>query len=263
MEGIDILKNLEDIRNIIDDCDKKLVEIFEQRLKAVLDVLEYKKAKGLPIFQPKRERDVFKKVNSYLKYTEFSNELDYLYTEILKISKKLQSKHLFPFNIVLIGFMGSGKSSIGKELSTLLEMDYIDTDELIIEKAGMSIDEVFNIRGEIDFRKLEKETIEDLQNTRNTVISCGGGVVLNTSNIDLLKNNGKLIWLKASSQEIYSRLSDDSSRPLLKNNLTIEKLSEILNSRLFLYEGASDIAIHTDGKSVQEIATEIVEKLLS
>ncbi len=257
------MKDLEDIRNIIDDCDKKLVEIFEQRLMAVLDVLEYKRKNKLPIFQPEREQEVFKKINYYVKYDEFSNELDSLYSEILKISKRLQSKHLFPFNIVLIGFMGSGKSSVGKHLSTLLEMDYIDTDDLIIEKSGMSINEIFNIHGEIGFRKLEMEVIEDLEKIENTVISCGGGLILNASNIDLLKNNGKLIWLKASPDQIYNRLSDDNTRPLLKNDLTIEKLSQILNSRLSLYKSASHLAIDTDGKNIQEISKEIVEKLLS
>lgn len=263
MKGIDILKNLEDIRNIIDDCDKKLVEVFEQRLNAVLDVLQYKKENKLPIFQPEREQDVLKKVNSYLQYAEFSNELDSLYSQILKISRQLQSKKLFPFNIVLIGFMGSGKTSVSKGLSTLLEMDSIDTDDLIIEKSGMSIDGIFNTYGEAGFRKLEKEIIESLQDIKNTIISCGGGVVLNATNINLLKNNGQLIWLKTSPQEIYSRLSEDKSRPLLKDDLTMERLSEMLDSRLPLYKNASDLVIDTDGKNVEEIAREIIEMLLS
>lgn len=256
------MKDLEHCRNIIDNCDKELVAIFERRLKAVLDVLEYKKEKKLPIFQPEREQDVLKKVNSYLEDDELSSELESLYRQILKISRKLQSKYLFPYNIILIGFMGSGKTSVGKELSTLLEMDYIDTDELIIKNSGLSIDQIFNTYGEIGFRKLEKKVIEDLQNNKNTIISCGGGVVLDSENIDLLKNNGRLIWLKASPLETYNRLLGDTSRPLLKNNFTIKKLTNLLNSRLALYEYASDIIVDTDGKSIQDIAREIVEKLL-
>lgn len=255
--------NLEDARNIIDDCDKKLVEIFEQRLKAVLDVLEYKKEHKLPIFQPERERDIFKKVNSYLKHDKFSDELELLYHQILKISRKLQSKHLFPFNIVLIGFMGSGKTSVGTELSTLLEMDYIDTDDVIVENSGTSINEIFSIYGETEFRRLETQAIKGLQDTRNTIISCGGGVVLNPENIDLLKNNGRVVWLGVSPQEAFSRLSGDNNRPLLKDNFTVEKLSQILESRLPLYKDAGDVIIDTDKKDVQEIAKEIIEKLLS
>lgn len=257
------MKSLEDIRNIIDDCDKKLVKIFEQRLKAVLDVLEYKKKNKLPIFQPEREQDILKKVNSYLKHDEFSDELKSLYLKILKISRKLQSKHLFPFNIVLIGFMGSGKTSVGTELSTLLEMDYIDTDKIIVENSEISINEIFDTYGEAEFRKLETKAIEGLQDIKNTIISCGGGVVLNPENVKLLRNNGRIVWLKVSPKEAYNRLLGDNSRPLLKNNFTLEKLSEILKSRLSLYEDAGDIIIDTDEKTIQEIAEEIIEKLLS
>ncbi|HZX21140.1 MAG TPA: shikimate dehydrogenase [Clostridia bacterium] len=261
-KDVEELGNLEHIRNIIDDCDKKLVAIFEQRLKAVLDVLEYKREHKLPIFQPERERKIFKRVNSYLEHDEFSGELELLYHQILKISRKLQSKHLFPFNIVLIGFMGSGKTSVGTELSTLLEMDYIDTDDIIVRNSGMSINEIFNIYGEAEFRRLETQAIKGLQDTKNTIISCGGGVVLNPENINLLKNNGRIAWLKVSPDEAFDRLLGDNNRPLLKDNFTVGKLSQILESRLPLYEDASDMIIDTDKKNVQEIAREIIKKLL-
>lgn len=256
------MENLKDIRNIIDDCDKRLVEVFEQRLKAVLDVLEYKREHKLPIFQPEREQDVLKKINSYLEHDEFSEELELLYNQILKISRKLQSKYLFPFNIVLVGFMGSGKTSVGTELSTLLEMDYIDTDDIIVKDSGISINEIFNAYGEAEFRKLERKTIEGLKDTKNTIISCGGGVVLDSTNIELLRDNGKIVWLKVSPGEILNRLLDDDSRPLLKDSFTLKGLSEILKNRLPLYENAGDIIIDTDKKDVREIAEEIIEKLL-
>lgn len=257
------MKDLEDARRIIDECDKKLVEAFEHRLATVLDVLQYKKDHKLPIFQPEREEDVLKKVTSYLKDDIFSSELSLLYNQIFKISRKLQSQSLFPFNIVLIGFMGSGKTSVGTDLSTLLEMQLIDTDDIIIENSGISVNEIFNAYGEVGFRRLETEAIESLRNRENTIISCGGGVVLNPENIDLLKNNGRIVWLKVSPEETYKRLLGDTSRPLLKNNFSLERLSEILESRLPLYKNASDITIDTDGKSVQEVAKEVIEKLLA
>ncbi|MCK9267647.1 MAG: chorismate mutase [Alkaliphilus sp.] len=256
------MENLEDIRNIIDDCDKKLVEVFEQRLKAVLNILEYKRKHKLPIFQPEREQDVFKKVNLFLKHDEFSDELELLYHQILKISRKLQSKYLFPFNIVLVGFMGSGKTSVGIKLSTLLEMNYIGTDDIIVKNSGISINEIFNAYGEAKFRKLERKAIESLKDTRNTIISCGGGVVLDSTNIELLRDNGKIVWLKVSPEEVLDRLSNDNSRPLLKDSFTLKGLSEILKNRLPLYENAGDIIIDTDKKDVQKIAREIIEKLL-
>ncbi len=263
LKGVNKLNRLEHARTIIDDCDKKLVEVFEQRLNAVVDVLKYKRENKIPIFQPEREKEIFKKIDSYLNYKEFSEEFKDLYSQILKISRKLQSKHLFPYNIVIIGFIGSGKTSVSKELSILLEMEHVDIDELIIKNSGISIGEIFSSYGEIGLRELERNVIEDLNDTKNTIISCGGDVVLSSENIDLLKQNGKLIWLKASSETIYHRLLDDSSRPPLKNSLTIEGLSNELNNRLSLYECASDIVIDTDGKDIENIAKEIIERLLS
>ncbi len=261
-EGAKQLKKLEYIRNVIDDCDKKLVEVFERRLQAVLDVLKYKKKHGLPIFHPKREQEILNKVDSHLKNNEFTDEVKLLYRQILKISRKLQSQHLFPTNIVLIGFMGSGKTSVGTTLAALLEMNYIDTDNIIVEDFGTSVNEIFGTYGEARFRKLETEAIRGLKDVKNTVISCGGGVILNPENIELLKNNGTVVWLKVSPEEAYERLLDDSSRPLLENVFTMKKMSEILESRLPLYENSGDIAISTDGREIQEIAEEIIEKLL-
>lgn len=252
------MKNLDDIREIIDECDKDLVEIFEKRLGAVLDVLEYKKANNLPILQANREDEVLKKVKSYLNNPEFEPQLEGLYSHILKTSRQLQSKKLFPFNIVLIGFMGSGKTSVGQELSKLLEMDFIDTDNLIIEKTGMTINEIFQSQGEDYFRGLETETIKDLRSRTNTIISCGGGVVLNSENIRNLQENGKLIWLKARPEEIHKRISHDKTRPLLGDGFGMEELRAKLQLRLGLYEDCNDIEVDTDGKTVYEICEEIV-----
>lgn len=255
------MKNLDDIRKIIDECDKELVKVFEKRLGAVLDVLEYKKANNLAILQSAREDEVLKKVKSYLNKPEFEDELESLYSHILKTSRKLQSKILFPFNIVLIGFMGSGKSSVGQRLSQLLEMEFIDTDNLIQEKTTLTINEIFEGHGEDFFRKLEIETIKDLQSRKNTIISCGGGVVLNPENIESLKENGKLIWLKARPQEIYKRISNDETRPLLGNDFTVEELRKKLELRLGLYENSKNIEVDTDGKSVDQVCQDIVRQL--
>lgn len=255
------MKDLEDLRDIIDDCDKRIVEAFEERLLAVLDILEYKKENKLPIFQPEREKLVLKKVNSYLKSKNYSNELESLYTDILKSSRKMQSKRLFDYNVVLIGFMGCGKTSIGKELSRLLEMDFIDTDDLIVKNSGLYISEIFDDYGEIGFRKIEKETIEGLLDVNNSIISCGGGVVLDSCNMEILKLNGKVIWLKASPEELYERLRGTTNRPLLQDNITVPRLTEILKTRIELYNTYSDIHVDTDGKGIEDLALEIIDKL--
>lgn len=256
------MKNLDDIRKIIDDCDRDLVKVFEKRLMAVSDVLEYKKKNNLPILQSSREEEVLNKVKSYLENPEFTSELESLYSHILKTSRQLQSKKLFPFNIVLIGFMGSGKTSVGEHLSKLLEMEYVDTDNLILEKSGKTINEIFEVHGEDYFRKLEMSTIKDLEGYKNTIISCGGGVVLNSENIRILKQNATIVWLKARPQEIYNRISHDKTRPLLKDNFTLAHLEKTLNSRLVLYEDSKDIEIETDGKSIDEVCNEIIGKLI-
>lgn len=261
-KGFDDLKNLDDIRKVIDDCDRDLVRIFEKRLLAVSHVLEYKRQNNLPILQSGREEEVLKKVKSYLDNPEFDGELESLYSQILKISRKFQSKKLFPFNIVLIGFMGSGKTTVGQQLSRSLEMEYIDTDNLIVEKLGITINEIFETHGEAYFRKLEMETVKSLETYRNTVISCGGGVVLDPENIKNLKQHGNLIWLQARPEEIYNRISHDKTRPLLKENFTVDYLKETLEPRLALYSNSHDIKIETDGKSIEEICNEIIEKLI-
>lgn len=256
------MKNLADIRKIIDNYDRELVNIFEKRLEAVLDILEYKRKNNIPIIQSNREGKVLEKVKSYLNNPEFENELENLYGNIFKISRQLQSKKLFPLNIVLIGFMGSGKTCVGKNLSQLLEMKYVDTDTLIVEETSKTINEIFEIHGEDYFRKLEIETIKRFEKNNNIIISCGGGVILNEENIKSLKKNGILIWLKATPEELYNRLSHDKSRPLLKDDFTIEHLSKTLNLRLSLYESSNDIEIDTDKKTVEEICNEIIKKLI-
>ncbi|MFA5537189.1 MAG: shikimate dehydrogenase [Bacillota bacterium] len=253
---------LEELRKIIDECDQQLVRIFEERLRAVLAVAAYKREHQLPILQPERESRVLKKVRSYLGEEQFLPELELLYRQILKSSRKIQSNKLFPYNIVLIGFMGSGKTSVGRELATLLEMDYLDTDQLIEKEAGMSINEIFHIRGEAGFRKLEKEVIAALKGVHNKVIACGGGAVLDAENSAVLKGNGKLVWLQASWESVYNRLLGDTARPLLKNNFTGEQLAELLENRLPVYEQVCDFKISTDQKGVAEVAEEVIAKLL-
>lgn len=256
------MKDLDDIRKIIDACDRDLVNIFEKRLIAVSDVLEYKRRNNLPILQSSREEEVLDKVKSYLENAEFNGELESLYSHILKISRRLQSKKLFPFNIVLIGFMGSGKTSVGEQLSQLLEMDYLDTDKIIIERSSKTINEIFKVHGEDHFRRLEMETIKDLENYENTIIACGGGVVLNSDNVNSLKQNGTIVWLKASPEEIYRRISNDKTRPLLEDGFTVDYLDEILKSRLSLYESSKDMEIDTDGRSIEEVCNEIIVNII-
>ncbi len=159
-------------------------------------------------------------------------------------------------NIVLIGFMGSGKSSVGRVLSDKLSFEFIEMDVLVLQKSGRgNINEIFEKDGEPAFRKLEQEVAEGLQNKNNAVISTGGGVVENSVIMDYLGKNGRIIFLSVPFAEIKKRLKDLNDRPLFKNKY---KAEELYISRESLYDKYADIKVPTDGKSIDAVANEII-----
>jgi len=161
-------------------------------------------------------------------------------------------------NIVLIGFMGTGKSEVAKEISRATGMLLIDIDSEIEKAAGMKIPQIFQVEGEAGFRK--REAAECAKAARNTgcVISCGGGVVLDESNVTELKRNGKLYWLKASPGCIWERVSKIASkRPLLADG-GIGRVRKLLSVREPLYAKAADAQVDTEKKSVSQIAKEVL-----
>ena len=159
--------------------------------------------------------------------------------------------------LVLIGFMGSGKTTVAKILAKKLNLEVIEMDDLIIKKSGKSIDQIFNDDGETKFRELESQIAIDQRNKENIVISTGGGVVINAENIKNLKVNGKMIFLKTSFLEIKKRLINIEDRPLFKNKRSAEKLFKF---RQKLYERNADLIVDTDGRSVKEVAYEIISQ---
>jgi shikimate dehydrogenase len=167
-------------------------------------------------------------------------------------------KKLYGDNIILTGYMGSGKSAVGKKISVLYGMDFIDTDEYIVEKEGMSINEIFERFGEDTFRKMETEALRELSvKCYNTVIATGGGIVLRKENVNILKVTGKIYYLMASPEEIYNRIQYDTTRPLLKSGSSDEvkeKIKTMMEQRRAYYDMSCDIKIETDGKTPEEIA---------
>lgn len=257
----EINKKIEELRQEIDKCDKLLIEVFQRRMELVMGILQNKRENKLPIFHFQREQEILERALSNLDEEHYSNEVEDFLRNILKISRKLQSQKLFPYNIVLIGFMGTGKSTVGKKLSQKLAMEYIDTDALIQERTGMSINEIFQNYGESYFRDIEKDVIAEVSNMKNTIILCGGGVVLNKENIIALRKKGKIILLKAEAATIYGRIKEDDTRPLLNGQMALETIEKLLQKRKETYKDASDIIIETDNKTVEEISTEIINKL--
>ncbi|MDR3195910.1 MAG: shikimate kinase [Endomicrobium sp.] len=167
-------------------------------------------------------------------------------------------------NLVLTGFMGVGKSVTGKILSKELRKDFFDTDALIEKKIGLSINMIFEKFGEKEFRRTESEVIRALSQEDSSVISCGGGAVLNPSNVKLLGNKGIIINLYASPEAIYDRIKSGSIRPLLKRENPLDEIKRLLELRKEAYSDC-DYAFNTDGLTPRQVVNNIlsvIDKLL-
>ena len=166
-----------------------------------------------------------------------------------------------PKNIVLIGFMGSGKSSLGRELSTLLGYPVLDTDTLIVERAGKSIPRLFEEDGESAFRDLESRVLADLekQGPSRHIIATGGGIVTRPENRARLRNLGYVVWLVVSPREILRRTARNKDRPLLNTTDPEETIARLLEQRLPHYREAAHLTVETDNLTFPELATGIVE----
>lgn len=164
--------------------------------------------------------------------------------------------------IILVGFMGCGKSSVGRNLAKKLDYELIDTDKYIEEKEGRSISTIFAKEGEAFFRELETEVLGELAMTNeNMVLSAGGGLALKEKNRELFKKMGTTIYLKASPQTIYSHVKGDTKRPLLQCDDPQKRISELMKEREEFYQKAADIVIDTNDKSVDIIADEIIREV--
>lgn len=165
------------------------------------------------------------------------------------------------YNIMLIGFMGVGKSTVSRELSKKLNIPEIDMDAEIVKRQNMEITEIFDKYGEDYFRKVETDCLIDIQREKGRIVSCGGGVVVKEENIAHMKDGGVILLLTATPQTVYERVKDDTSRPILNGNMNVEFIEQLMNKRRERYMEVADIIIATDHKSVQEIIDEISDNL--
>lgn len=165
------------------------------------------------------------------------------------------------FNVFLIGFMGAGKSTIARCLQKELDMELIEMDERIVEEQKMTINEIFEKVGENGFRDIESQLVVDISDSKNAIVSCGGGVVIRPQNVENMKKSGKIIFLTATPETILERVKHGKDRPLLNGNMNVEYISELMGKRLDMYEGAADIKVSTDNKTVGEICTEIIKEI--
>ena len=164
-------------------------------------------------------------------------------------------------NIVLCGMMGPGKTTVGKTLARLPGRSFVDTDEFISQTPG-AISDIFKNHGEGYFRELEKQTAKELSKKDGIVIATGGGFVICQDNANLLKEQGKIVYLSAEEETLYSRLATDKDRPLLQTGDLREKIHSLILSRAPVYEKVADLVVAVDNKTAEEIAKEIIERVI-
>jgi len=162
-------------------------------------------------------------------------------------------------NIALIGFMGTGKTSVGRIVADQLHFEYVDTDELIQSQTGRSITDIFAKDGEPEFRALEQKTVEELVGRMKTVISTGGGLPVNPKNLASLKSHALVVSLWSSPEKIWERVRHQSHRPLLHDKNPQAKIRELLDAREPFYKQA-DVLLNTDLRSVREVAQQVVHQ---
>jgi shikimate kinase len=164
-------------------------------------------------------------------------------------------------NIFLVGPMGAGKTTVGRQLAKALKMQFFDSDHEIEQRTGVSIPLIFDIEGEAGFREREKKMIDELTQKSNVVLATGGGVVLNPENRQHLATRGTVIYLKAKVTQLFKRTAKDRNRPLLQNDDPKGKLQQLMEARQPLYLEVADFALETDGRTVKQVVKNILYKL--
>ncbi|MCD4780494.1 MAG: shikimate kinase [Candidatus Omnitrophica bacterium] len=160
-------------------------------------------------------------------------------------------------NISFVGFMGAGKSTISRKIAEQLRYPVFSSDQLIVEREQRNISDIFQNSGEVYFRRVEREVIEELSGRDGVVIDCGGGVVLDPRNISNLKRNGTVIYLSATPAVIFERVKNSTHRPLLRVDDPLAKIKDLLTKRLEFYQKAN-ITINTDHKDIDDVCREIL-----
>ena len=254
-------KKLSIMREDLGQCDEIILSALLMRNRIVEDIMSYKEKHDLPILQPEQEERQRIWLESRLEGKRHSKEIISVFKSINNNSKRIQARKLFRYNLVLIGFMGAGKTTMSDYFSTMFAMDSVEMDQVIARREGMTIPDIFEVHGEEYFRNCETDLLIEMQSRKNTVISCGGGVPMRDRNVAEMKKNGRVILLTATPETILERVKDDHSRPLLENNKNIPFIQSLMDKRRDKYEAAADIIVPTDGRSIQDIGEEIISRL--
>lgn len=164
-------------------------------------------------------------------------------------------------NIYLVGMMGSGKTVTGRKLAELLSYSFLDLDERIQQKSGRTINEIFQNDGENSFRDQETKALGETASSDKQVVATGGGAVLRSENISLMRRAGKVVFLDTSLNILWDRVKNKKDRPLLKGDNPFDNLKKIFSAREAIYQDAADFIVNTDGLSAEAAAKKVFERL--
>ncbi len=255
------MEDLKLLREDLAQCDAILLNTLIMRNRIVEQIMAYKEQHGMNIIQPDQEKKQAIWLSGALEGIPHQKEIRNIFAEVYRNSKRIQARKLFDYNIILIGFMGAGKTTISDYLNTIFNMEVAEMDQIISQREGMSISDIFEEYGEEYFRDAETALLKELQQKKNLVISCGGGAPMRKRNHAEMKKNSRVVLLTATPETILERLKDDHSRPLLENNKRVEFIAQLMEKRKSSYEAVADIIIETDGKTILQICEELVQKL--
>lgn len=164
-------------------------------------------------------------------------------------------------NIILVGLMGAGKSTIGRQLARKLHLDFYDSDKVIEERTGVSIPTIFEIEGESGFREREEQVIEELAALPNTLLATGGGSILRETNRKHIRAGGTVIYLRANAEQLFQRIRHDKNRPLMQTANPLQTLRDLLQTREPYYLEVADLIIPTGKQKVHVLLRDIQNKL--
>ena len=259
------MKEIKHIREQINELDQKIHDLLKERFQLLDEVLEYKLFKGEYIENPSREREVVEKINKEPdKYAPYIEEV---YRKIMDISKCYQWNDLFKENIYIIGFMAVGKTTLGKKLSKKIQWDFLDTDLFIEKMEQRKIKDIFKESGEDYFRELEEQVINNIQKhweikKDKKIIACGGGIIINPRNVEIMKKNGIIVHLEGDINTIYNRLILDQSRPLLTGAQDLkERIEKLLEIRRNVYNQVADLTLYTGNETPKDLVHKLIRNL--
>lgn len=164
-------------------------------------------------------------------------------------------------NIMLIGFMGTGKTTVSKALHKETKLPEVDMDAYIVAHEGITINEIFEKYGETEFRRIETVCLKEIMERTGQIVSCGGGAVLKEENITCMKEHGLIVLLTATPETVYKRVQNSTDRPILNGNMNIGFIASLMEKRKTRYLEVADLIIETDDRSVLDITKEIITKI--